>query len=166
MTATESDTEAAFWKAIGEFPADGLRRLVFADWLEERDEPGGVCQRCDGHGLLGDDGSGSSEGVTCESCRGFGEWVSNGYAATAAGLRATADRVPHKDYAGLWAWFTGINMFTDHPESDIERDVFDRLTSQDGDNNEMQFWLDYPTAEAAIRDLVRAWVEVSAGGAK
>ena len=33
------DEEAAFWKAIDADPEDDTARLVFADWLQERDDP-------------------------------------------------------------------------------------------------------------------------------
>ncbi len=38
MMQSEAE-EAGFWNAIAEAPQDELPRLVFADWLEERNHP-------------------------------------------------------------------------------------------------------------------------------
>ncbi|HJZ91486.1 MAG TPA: TIGR02996 domain-containing protein [Gemmataceae bacterium] len=44
MTNTDED---AFWRAIGELPADDARWLVYADWLDDRGRDGdaGIVRR-------------------------------------------------------------------------------------------------------------------------
>src|SRR5436309_3103806 len=37
--------EAGFWAAIADAPDDGLPKLLFADWLDERRDPRGDCLR-------------------------------------------------------------------------------------------------------------------------
>src|SRR2546429_5990330 len=37
--------EAGFWNAIAEAPEDEVPRLIFADWLEERNDPRGPLLR-------------------------------------------------------------------------------------------------------------------------
>src|ERR1700722_6836181 len=44
MLLSEAE-EAAFWSAIAEAPDDEVPRLVFADWLEERNDPRGPLLR-------------------------------------------------------------------------------------------------------------------------
>jgi uncharacterized protein (TIGR02996 family) len=44
MLLSEAE-EAGFWNAIAEAPQDEVTRLVFADWLEERDDPRGPLLR-------------------------------------------------------------------------------------------------------------------------
>ena len=39
MTAIMCDTQRAFWASIDEMPDDSLRRLVFADWMDEQGQP-------------------------------------------------------------------------------------------------------------------------------
>ena len=40
-----SEAEEAFWSAIAEAPQDELPRLIFADWLEEHNDPRGLLLR-------------------------------------------------------------------------------------------------------------------------
>jgi len=39
VTAIMCDTQRAFWASIDEMPDDSLRRLVFADWMDEQGQP-------------------------------------------------------------------------------------------------------------------------------
>lgn len=167
----------AFWKAIGERPDDQLPRLVFADWLDEREvtvececitgwttrSKAGYAYASESPRLLPDFAT-----VGCPSCggerdsRGTG-YVSNGYADLAAALRATASRVPFTsvpqagERAGVryWSWICeGPVEYADT----VPPDILDALSGKivDGHTN----WRDYPTAEAAIRDLCSAWIKV------
>ncbi len=153
MTDDHPDS-AAFWAAIGAAPDDQLRRLVFADWLEENNHDGGPCVACDGHGLIDGYGRGAGEGVVCVQCRGFGEFIPDGRADLAAALRATADRVP-VHYCGLvWTWWRSRSG-----ACDIPADVYAvlqpaRVVGATGGLS------DYPTVTEAIRDLCRAWIVV------
>ncbi len=172
MTATVTTTDppevAAFWAAIGARPDDQLRRLVFADWLEER--AGTVrCRECEGDGDVWDDGGykyAPRKAVTCHTCSGTG-YVSNGYADLAAALRATACKVPFTSVpesgrrAGVRYWSWICELTDDRPDT-VTPSVFDSLTGEivDGYTN----WRDYPTAEGAIRDLCAAWCKVNGKG--
>jgi hypothetical protein len=150
----------ALWKAVGEMPECGLRRGVLADWLEERD--GEVeCEKCAhllphmAYSIFDDD---------CPHCDGTGR-VSNGYAATAAGLRETEDQTPGHGHYGavefnMWSWCVGDKTYR---AMELEHELFDALT---GDKKGWLWWRWYPTAEAAIRDIVRAWCIVHGEGAK
>lgn len=167
MTTTETPTEAAFWAAIDERPDDQLRRLVFADWLDE--QAGTVeCGRCGGEGkrTLASDfrvtvgnviyqGTGFS--VNCPACSGTGR-VSNGRAELAMALRATVDRVPAKLISGGAAWALE-DMHRKHYT--VSRSVWMELRGDVIDPNVT--WNDYPTAADAIRDLCRAWHAVHGG---
>ena len=44
MLPSEAE-EAGFWSAIAEAPQDEVPRLIFADWLEERNDPRGPLLR-------------------------------------------------------------------------------------------------------------------------
>src|SRR5437016_5930471 len=44
MLPSEAE-EAGFWRAIAEAPKDEVQRLIFADWLEERNDPRGPLLR-------------------------------------------------------------------------------------------------------------------------
>src|SRR5271166_4685395 len=44
MLPSEAE-EAGFWNAIAEAPEDEATRLIFADWLEERNDPRGPLLR-------------------------------------------------------------------------------------------------------------------------
>lgn len=150
--------EDAFWAAIGAAPDDQLPRLVFADWLDER--PGMVKCGCD-------DGSIDSGGTTpwgewislkCGECNGT-RYVSSGSAELAAALRATADRVPWSSENSMHYWH---RCGDPDCRCSLPEDIFDRLI---GDGEDLciqpQNWF-WPTAQAAIRALCRAWIAVEA----
>jgi uncharacterized protein (TIGR02996 family) len=93
-----SDTHANLMAAVLERPGDDTARLVYADWLDDHADPGGQCGDCDGHGLIDDSGRGSSEGTTCEACRGFGGWKSDGHRERAEFIRVQcrlSELAPH-----------------------------------------------------------------------
>ena len=89
-----------------------------------------------------------------------------GDADTAAGLRATADRVPVQVRGGFdgpsleWRWFRG-DTGTVHGLGDLPPEVFDALAG--GELNSggwCYFYRPTPTARAALEDLCRAWAAV------
>jgi hypothetical protein len=153
-------TEDALWMAVGAAPGDQLPRLVLADWLEEN--PGFLmCPVCPP-----DEGEEPhTADILCERCGG-GRRVPDGRADTAAGLRATAGKVP-QDFRNRrisWARFSLASGHHDEPCL-IADDVCDRLGSHLPPlmDSYVGYWFDYPTAEAAIRDLVAAWCTVERG---
>lgn len=160
--------EDAFWMAIGTNPADGLPRLVFADWLEESVGTV-VCPKCvDGWLVsrtrvpeMGQDEYGESHS-RCHHCSATGR-VSDGRAELAAALRATADRVPRmfpQDGSCSWAIRSKGKGF--HEETCLVNDeVCEHMVPAIPPWNPHYtgYWWDYPTAEAAIRDLCRSWVK-------
>lgn len=170
MTATETDTEAAFWAAVGANPGDRLPRLVFADWLEENaGEVGCSCHGGvvyahspyrEGQVPAGWDADGMMlYGCRHHACRGTGR-VSDGRADLAAALRATADRVPYRfNDPRAWGWWCPDTASSGQIPSQVAEPVGRLLTAWSG-NSDHPEWADYPTAEAAVRDLCRAWVEV------
>lgn len=94
MTATSDDTRAAFLRRIGENPDDDLPRLVYADWLEER-EASVECGGCDGTSFhryadFPDGSPNYSDTAVCYRCLGTGH-VSNGYAARAELIRVQCE---------------------------------------------------------------------------
>lgn len=161
-----SDTESAFWAAIGSAPDDTLPRLVFADWLEENAGEV-VCPQCFGRWEPLDHGNPIRP--PCSRCGGYSGtvMVSDGRAELAEELRATCDRVP-RDFEGrsIWGW----NRLTIRPDdrdrtsaenaaASIAVKVFDRLTGFVRPVNNGS-WRDFSSAAAAIRSLCQAWVEV------
>ena len=125
--------EDAFWAAIDANPGDSLVRGVFADWLDER-----------------------------------GDQVS---ADTAAGLRATAEYVPDKEQGdACFAWFSQSRFLTGPHR--LPADLFGKLSGQPITSStggpltpqevteKSRLWRDYPSARAAVADVVRAWVRV------
>lgn len=158
MTTTEPLTElGALWRAVGAAPDDQLPRLVLADWLDEQEGVVG-CERCDGEGKFR-----SGEWLIywhdCPACSGTGV-VSNGNAETAAALRATASKVPLLHPHAKWSWALRVES-PDMPYK-VWLDVWAELTGYVPPDH--QSWKDYGSAEAAIRDLVRAYVQVHAKG--
>jgi uncharacterized protein (TIGR02996 family) len=144
-------TEDALWAAVGHSPGDALPRLVLADWLEENNHDGGPCVTCGGHGLIDANGVGSGEGTTCEPCLGFGEFIPDGRADLAAALRATAQFVPLVE-DGTACWFNGRNQDGSvHPASDVPSTLFAGFGTPDS-------YIVHTTAEAALRDLCRAYI--------
>lgn len=81
----------ALLAAVRDRPEDDTPRLVYADWLDDHATASGQCGACDGHGLIDDVGRGSSEGTTCEACRGFGGWKGNGYRERAEFIRVQVE---------------------------------------------------------------------------
>lgn len=177
-TAPQIDTEAALWLAIGVNPADALPRLVAADWYEER--VGTVeCERCvrrtNGRMTCPDCvhwkgyvpkscRCGGRRSIVCEECGGTRR-VSNGYAETAAALRATKDcwPIPWKSLrlGGRVVYlFCKAAAWGEAGCEYVPTDLFGVMT---GGHTHGATWLDYPTAEAAIRDLCRAYVKVNRG---
>ncbi len=169
MTATEPTTEEALWMAIGVNPADSLVRLVFADWLEEN--AGAVkCKRCDGCDGGGCPYCGGDEAdyhftcIECPSCSGTGV-VPDGRADTAAGLRATSGKVPWQwPYGENWRWskrsqyeYIGDDVQDDELPDDLWESLPNIYTPGSA-NCPAARW--FPTALAAIRGLVSAWVKV------
>lgn len=155
MTATETPTETAFWSSINERPDDGLRRLVFADWLDE--QAGTVeCGRCAPPRAL------PPYHWTCPTCSGTGR-VSDGRAELARALRATVDRVPkhipdHGDYEPGYYWnCLKTPVIKDNQISRVEKREFAKLTGTP-DPVYPEYWTYYPAAADAIRDLCRAWI--------
>jgi uncharacterized protein (TIGR02996 family) len=162
----ETETEAAFWQAIGANPADQLPRLVFADWLEERQ--GEVkCDWCGGRGSANPKrhvnffpapgqrpytppGDGK-----CTKCNGTG-FVSDGRADLAAALRSTADRVP-RGRGPDWWWCAFVEPISLNSDCNLAADVFDHLAVTGWCSGAVR-WRHFPTAEAAVRDLCRAWI--------
>lgn len=78
MTANPED-EAAFLRAILDYPDDDLPRLVLADWLEERNRPGGFnpCPAACENGQVilsywSDAGQRREKCEVCSTCRGRG----------------------------------------------------------------------------------------------
>ncbi len=156
----------ALWAAVGASPEDQLPRLVLADWLEER--VGEVdCGRGGGKGdWTSHKGPGTTGGirfVECPTCNGTGR-VSNGYAEMGAALRATADRVPRKFNGPIWGWnrLHGMaepenygSLITQEVYAELEADRIPYARAG------VDFWCDYLTATAAIRDLCRAWIAVN-----
>lgn len=147
----------ALWAAVGANPGERLPRMVLADWLDER-EAEAECGEC---------GPPHKWWPACPNCHGSGR-VSNGYSDTAAALRATVDRVPLGDGDYWPGWFGGTGAAASvHPPSNLVRHLFDRLEQEKHEwdtvepNGSFRF---YPTAEAAIRDLCRAWVQVHRRG--
>lgn len=154
--ALEPPEVVAFWKAIGERPDDQLPRLVFADWLDEREEK--VRCGCVGGPMAWDVDTGEPLAF-CLTCHGTG-YVSNGYADLAAALRATADRVPYpktlRSDVFWWHWCEDEDY---RPVNWVPKNVFRRLTGfHNGDMT------DYLTAEDAIRDLCAAWCKANGKG--
>lgn len=76
----------------------------------------------------------------------------------AAAWRATADKRP-AEYSGWifgdWAWFPHDGRRGADPD-DLEQNVFGALK----DGRVSGGWRDYPTARAALLDLIAAWVAV------
>ena len=156
--------EDALWAAIDAMPEDALRRLVLADWLDENDTPGGPCVACGGHGLVDENGNGCGEGVTCETCRGFGEFIPDGRADLARALRATCDRVPWKNSPGhmifqtpdaVYVWRQSNHDIHLADPNFVSCEIARHLN---GHGTPKRHY--YPTASAAIRDLCRAYIAV------
>lgn len=85
----------------------------------------------------------------------------------AAAWRATADRVPDKvDDTLPFVWWSGVGV---GDTSLLPEDVFDQLTAEVDDLSSpgRLYQVDphkhYPTARAALLDLVAAWVRVNCG---
>ena len=159
--------EDALWAAIDAMPEDALRRLVLADWLVENDTPGGPCVTCGGHGLIDESGNGCGDGITCQECRGFGEFTPDGRADMAMALRATCTRVPRRigpefdeRPEASWWWNSLDAPVSFNGESHVGRELFDSLPTGSPDALNPDIWKRYRTAAAAIRDLCRAWVAV------
>lgn len=174
-------TEEALWAEIGANPADALRRGVLADWLEEQHGLSGGwvrCERCGGTGWTTRAKAGDAYAaepphlipdfatVGCPPCggerdrRGTGR-VPDGRADTAAGLRATAGREPFQWADGRpWRWVKRSqyeHLGGEWTEDELPDDLFDALTdrfTEGSANCPATRW--FPTAEAAVRDLVRA----------
>lgn len=157
--------EDAFWKAIGDSPADALPRLVYADFLEENagTVKCGACASGYYPGKQYEWAGPDSVWVLCPTCSGSG-YVSDGRADLAAALRATIGRVPVQvmsdPFGPLpeWRWFRRDTGMV-HGMGDLPPDLFDALSG--GELNEggwCYFYRPHITAEAAIRSLCRAYV--------
>lgn len=98
-----------------------------------------------------------------------------GDADTAAGLRATADRVPedassaripaYREGQLIWGWFRDSRGHKCATRCSVPAEVFDHLaggewTYPEGPPLANMKW--FPTARAALEDLCRAWVAVEA----
>lgn len=83
------DDSSGLLRAIWDNPHDDTPRLVYADWLDDHATYSGQCGVCEGHGLLDEDGRGSSEGTICENCKG--SWKGNGYADLAEFIRVQVE---------------------------------------------------------------------------
>lgn len=149
----------ALWQSIGEMPDDQLRRLVVADYYEERAEMV-PCRLC---------GAGKYYPPTiCPviRCSSTGR-VPNGYTKMAEALRATADRVP-RVFEGrtIWGWNRLDEPISTPPlankTSNVTVAVFNAMVDFLTPVN-TGYWRDYPTASAAILNLCRAWVKVHKG---
>lgn len=162
MTDDERTIEA-FWRSISKMPEDGLRRLVFADWLEEN--PGEIdCRRCNGSGNVQIyTGHGDYRVDDCWGCSGTGR-IPDGRAELAEALRATADRVPQfydcqseeTHESPHWTWWVLFREDVRIRPPCLEEKLFKELTlRKDHDSDDAN--RDYPTAESAIRDLCWAW---------
>jgi hypothetical protein len=78
------------------------------------------------------------------------------------------DRVPRSfRNESLWCWnrlCNDVAPMQENLDSHVGDDLFGVLTgAQPRLNVWVNWWLDYPTAEAAIRDLCRAYVKVNRG---
>lgn len=151
-TAEPLTEEDALWSSINEMPGDQLRRLVLADWYEERASvvkcPVPTC----GNPEDGWDGF-----YMCLMCSGTG-FIHNGFAGMAAALRATASWTPIRPVTGYgkWSWHRrGAGWYaTNH------YDVADLIFYSIPESQRTGNYSFHPTAAAAIRDLCRAWVKV------
>jgi uncharacterized protein (TIGR02996 family) len=167
-----NDDEECFWACIGQMPEDKLRRLVFADWLDERAGEVG-CERCDGDGLYWDGKGmwhGAHEMYRCKPCSGTGR-VSNGFAETAAALRATKDYVPYQIHTGWgeWWWYDRRNydddIPADHVPDHLPGDLFDAIpvVCEYIDSDGQLAFKRFDDAAEAVRLMCRAWCQVNRG---
>jgi len=171
--------EDALWAAIGAMPEDALRRLVLADWYDER---AGVvrCERCKGcvrvpcpscihwKGRVPKVCSCAGDRwVLCPTCNGTGT-IPDGRADLAMALRATATYIPHAIGSGdseRW-WYDRRNYDDDIPADEVPDhlpgDLFDAIQTDCEyiDSDMCIAFKRFPTASAAIMALGRAWVAV------
>ena len=137
---------------------------MFADFLEDR--AGMVdCERCGPPRMF------PPYQWVCPTCDGTGR-VSNGHAEMGAALRATAEKVPRRFDGPLWGWNrlplrslarSGIDL--DNRYASVADDVFRKLSVDKIPYTRAgpEYWRDYPTAAAAIRDLCEAYIKVTYG---
>ena len=102
--------------------------------------------------------------MTCETCRGFGEFIPDGRADLARALRATCDRVPWKNSPGhmifqtpdaVYVWRQSNHDIHLADPNFVSCEIARHLN---GHGTPKRHY--YPTASAAIRDLCRAYIAV------
>jgi uncharacterized protein (TIGR02996 family) len=86
MTVHENPDWLALVAGIIEHPDDDLRRLIVADWLEERASVV-VCPACEGDAVVDTDATTGDPIAWCTACLGFDGWVSDGLAERAEFIR-------------------------------------------------------------------------------
>jgi len=147
--------EDALWAAIDAMPEDALRRLVLADFLDER---AGVvaCGQCKpqhpGRIYTGMDGMKWSD---CNCDRGT---VPDGRADLAMALRATAAYWPMTDGESWWWSWSLSRRPRPAMSSRVPELVWAKLRGTP--DRHYPSWKDYSTASAAIRDLCLAYIAV------
>lgn len=155
--------EEALWAAIDAMPEDALRRLVLADWYDER---AGVVECGCEAGSMDSGGEtpwGEPVDIMCGICDGTG-FIPDGRADLARALRATCDRVPWKNSPGhmifqtpdaVYVWRQSNHDIHLADPNFVSCEIARHLN---GHGTPKRHY--YPTASAAIRDLCRAYIAV------